>query len=120
MNEVVEALNWCSGSSSGGDSLVTSDHEDVLQHIHSCVKAIGPDVEELSTQEAASALLKGRLDYSSEKSGTTSLASYRRGELSLPTDISGSPMVSDVCDDSARVFLEDECQRMLRSDSSLF
>ena len=61
VNDVVKALNWCGGSSSGGDSPVTSDHEDVLEHIHSCVRAVGPDVEELSTQEAA---------------GTTSLASY--------------------------------------------
>ena len=82
---------------------MTSDHDGVLEHIHSGVKAIGPDVEELSIREAASALLKGRLDYSSEKSGTTSLASYRRGACSLPTDVSGSSMVSDVCDDSARV-----------------
>jgi hypothetical protein len=28
-------------------------------------------------------------------------------------------MVSEVCDDAARVYLEDDCQRMLRSDSSL-
>ena len=81
VNEVVKALNWCGGSSSGGDSPVTSDHEDVLEHIHSCVRAVGLDVEELSTQEAARALLKGRPDYSAEKSGTTSLASYGRGEL---------------------------------------
>ena len=86
-----------------GDSPVTSDLEDVLEHSHSCVRAVGPDVEELSTQEAARALLKGRLDYSAEKSGTTSLASYGRGEVSLPTDVSGSPKVSDVCNDSARV-----------------
>ena len=49
------------------------------------------------------------------------MASYGRGDLSLPSDVVGSPNVKDVVSSGARVLfvLEDIRQRMLRSSHSL-
>lgn len=117
-NEAVEALNLCNGMDSAGSSLSTV-HSEALEVIADAVKAIGEDTEGLSAREAASALLKGRLDDSVAKSGTTSMASYGRGDLSLPESVAGSPNLCDVLSSDARVYLQDIRQQMLRDADSL-
>ena len=97
----------------------SATQQDTLDVLEDAVRHVGQDDEDLSAREAASALLKVRLDYSSEKSGTTSMASYGGGDLSLPDTVVGAPLVNDVVSSDARVFLRDIRQRMLRSDSSL-
>ena len=118
-NEAVSALNWCSGAAAAEGCSTSTVQEETHQIIVDSLRCIGADSEGLSARDAASSLLKGRLDYSSDKSGTTNMASYGRGELSLPDHTDGSPDVRDVVSSKARVFLQDIRQRMLRDDKSL-
>ena len=104
-NDVISALNWFSGEVEDSSSRATPARSDTQEVVLEAVRRIGQDDEGLSAREAASALLKGRLDDSSEKSGTTSMASYRRGDLSLSSDVVGSPNVKDAVSSGARVFL---------------
>ena len=70
-------------------STLAPGHADALEHIHALSRTLLCDEEGLTAQEAASALSNVRLDYSSEKSGTTSLASYCRASCVYPTTSRG-------------------------------
>ena len=100
-NEAISALNWCAGEVEDGSSRATPAHSDTQEVVLEAVRSIGQDDEGLSARVAASALLKGRLDYSSEKSGDYQHGILRKGRLS---DVVGSPNVKDVICSGARVF----------------
>ena len=58
-------------------------------------------------------LLRGHSVY--EPVSAVNVVPYRPGELSLPTCLRQAPLITEVCSDRARKYLEGEGERMLRS-----
>ena len=85
VNDAVDALNLCSGSPGETWAEIAPDHMQTLVHIHACAHSLEHDLADLSIHEAASARLKDWLSHASERSGTTSLASYGRALCLYPT-----------------------------------
>ena len=69
-----------------------------------------------SEDEAACALLRGAVDYSTGSADTT-VAPYDSDHVSLPPDSKQSPFVGDLLETSGREFLERWQETMVRSPS---
>ena len=127
VNDAVDALNWCGGygqggisgsqgvCSSGGNFLggpLLPLHAEVLGDVLARVRDRGaPPLGNLTSEEAARALLRSRFGYESE---TPNVAAFSPGQVSLPASLAGAPDVLEVVPKHVREMLEKVDVYMLR------
>ena len=114
-NEVVDSLNWMMGCSAPPDAPEASnDQRRVHERISRLVDERGPPLGECITEEASRALLGSVPGYDLDADST--LASFKKGNVSLPESVADAPMATALLPESHRDLLEDFEQHMLLSD----
>ena len=114
LNRSVRALNWRAvGHSVEGPGPPTPLQEEVLARVEDLVVSAAPPSDAPSEEAALRELLRGHSVY--EPVSAVNVVPYRPGELSLPGCLRQAPLITEVCSDRARKYLEGEGERMLRS-----
>ena len=86
-------------------------HDEIHSRAESCVDSRPVPAGRLVPDEALRALLRAKSGY--DVAGTR-VATYRRGAVSLPDDVSDAPLASELGCEKARIFLAEFSERMLR------
>ena len=109
---VIASLNWCSGHHSPDPQReVLRVHEEIHARAARCVDDRPVPAGCLKPDEALRALLRAKSGY--DVAGTR-VATYRRGAVSLPSGVSDAPLASDLGCETARLYLTEFRERMLR------
>lgn len=127
MNEAILSLNWlagCSGDSSSkmaannvagesADQTLSGMQQMVITRMEGLVQDQKPNGVLASPEEALRSLLRGSSPYDGTGANET-LAPYKAELVSLPADIKGCPMLTEVLAPCDRLFLQEQSEQMLR------
>ena len=100
LSALVDSVNRLCGTSGSSAEVESDASRAFVIHARAAVeeRAAAQRPENISVQEAISALLKSKTGYTvCSVVDTGGLASYEPGNVSLPDDTRGSPLLRDVC-----------------------
>ena len=105
IQSLTDAVNWLGGCQTAPVSRdAASTHEHFIARARVCVEERCEEERffEESTQEAVPALLRSRSGYADEPdAGVGGLATFKQGNVSLPTSSVGSPLLRSLVSDKA-------------------
>ena len=113
VNDTIRALNWLAGAEHRGEPIMREKatqlkanqlQSEVLSRLNHLCGERELERTNINPKDAFNELLRGRGLYESEAAYAT-LATYRRGAVSLPSSVVKAPLVADTLPESARVFL---------------
>ena len=100
LSALVGSVNSLCGTSGSSAEIESDATRAFITRVRASVeeRAAEERSDNVSVQEAISALLKSKSGYSDSSAiDTVGLASYEPGSVSLPDDTRGSPLLRDVC-----------------------
>ena len=110
LSALVDSVNSLCGTSGSPAETESAATRAFITRARAAVEERGAEerAENISVHEALGALLKSKSGYT-DSSGfdTGGLASYEPGNVSLPDDTRGSPLLRDVCSNKTSDFLDD-------------
>ena len=110
LSALVDSVNSLCGTSGSSAEVESDASRSFIARARLAVeeRAAEERSENISVQEAVSALLKSKAGYTDcSVVDTGGLASYEPGNVSLPDDTRGSPLLRDVCSSKTSDFLDD-------------